>query len=436
MERRLQRLLLEPIRTRVGEIEARVDYSYTSTSSGIGEQPVVAPDGTTLAPQNFWGAMQSQGAPSIQGDAFATYYDTRTSRANSDYDPDAYYQYAVEFPSGASGGEIWLFDPGFCHVDSDKGVGENWNTGNSYGYKPHQPVSAYYDLYDTQNTTYHSTDDTLVTSSGTTFERLSLRDPNLDVSNPLSAGDCSGESWHNGWWKLADGLAADRTYRIHAYSTDPDSSTDQRNTTALNAFAIWATASNGTPRVYGLGAMEAYVRLPGGRSSEFYLAQIDAEHAGKTMVINLWDPGDTGDLSANLQILRPTSTTYQATDLQLLGEAGVTSLEHVVVQLAQGHERRLGDDQHRRFESLQRLLADHRDPAADRLHGPAPVQRHRHQRGRLVEDPLQHERQHLGQLHRPHHVAGRATWQPCPPGDPVVPRSDPGTTDRGAPTRR
>jgi hypothetical protein len=40
--------------------------------------------------------------------------------------------------------------------------------------------------------------------------------------------------------------------------------------------------------------MEAFVRLPGGRSTEFYLAQIDAEHAGKTMVIKLRDPGDTG----------------------------------------------------------------------------------------------------------------------------------------------
>ncbi len=41
--------------------------------------------------------------------------------------------------------------------------------------------------------------------------------------------------------------------------------------------------------------------VPGGRATEFYLAQIDAEHAGKTMVIKLWDPGDTGQLAANLQ---------------------------------------------------------------------------------------------------------------------------------------
>ena len=71
---------------------------------------------------------------------------------------------------------------------------------------------------------------------------------------------------------------------------------DQNNTTALNAFAFYASATGGSPKIYGLGAMEAYVRLPGGTSSEFYLAQIDAIHAGKTMVVNLWDPGDTGSL--------------------------------------------------------------------------------------------------------------------------------------------
>ena len=67
--------------------------------------------------------------------------------------------------------------------------------------------------------------------------------------------------------------------------------------------------------------MEAYVRLPGGRSTEFYLAQIAAEHAGKTMVIKLWDPGDTSNLAANLQVLRPTSTSYQPTTFNYSAKA-------------------------------------------------------------------------------------------------------------------
>lgn len=147
---------------------------------------------------------------------------------------------------------------------------------------------------------------------------------------------------------------------MHTYSKDPDNPNDQRNTTAMNAFAVWATANGGSPRVFGLGAMQAYVRLPGGVSSEFYLAQIDKEHAGKTMVISLWDPGDTGNLAANLQILKPTTSSYQPATFS---------------------------------------YGAHRDPAPVHLFRSASLLGHGHERGRLVEDPLQHERQHIESLH-------------------------------------
>ena len=55
----------------------------------------------------------------------------------------------------------------------------------------------------------------------------------------------------------------------------------------------------------------------GSTFSEFYLAQIDAVHAGKTMEIKLWDPGDTNPLSANLQIEIPTSGGWSADQLRL-----------------------------------------------------------------------------------------------------------------------
>ncbi len=42
-------------------------------------------------------------------------------------------------------------------------------------------------------------------------------------------------------------------------------------------------------------------------------------------------------------------------------------------------------------------------------------QRHRHDRGWLVEDPLQHERCLERLLDRPHDLAGGASWQPRPP---------------------
>ena len=66
--------------------------------------------------------------------------------------------------------------------------------------------------------------------------------------------------------------------------------------------------------------METFEPLPGGGSSIFYLAQIGAEHAGKTMEINLWDPGDTRPLPASLKILAPTTTGYVATHFSWSGQ--------------------------------------------------------------------------------------------------------------------
>ena len=298
---------------RLDLLEARISYRYNqvSTSTSIEPVDVFSPNGTYLAPQNFWGAMQSQGAPMIQGDAYMAKWNPRVSSVNPGYAPSAYYNYAVEVPAGATGGEVWIFDAGFCDGSSSRGTGENWTVGGSNGYSSPQAISAYFDLYDTNNTPYDSSDDGLVASSNNTFRQLFLSDHQLGVT---TATDCSSISWHHGWWKLADGLSGGsrgRTYRLHTYSTDFSAPSQQDNATGLNAFAFWATAAGGMPRIYGIGSMEAYIRLPGGVSSEFYLAQVEAAHAGKTLEIRLWDPGDTGSLAANLQILQPTSSSYQ-----------------------------------------------------------------------------------------------------------------------------
>ena len=313
-------------------LEVRVHYRYTqtttTTTTTIEEVDVRDPyDTVDLEPQNFWAGMQSQGAPSVQGDAFMTKYTTRTSAQNPAWcpafqfcasDPEGYYNYAVEIPSG--GGEVWLFDPGFCDVGTNRGTAENWSTGGSYGPDDPNPVSSFFTLYNTQNTAWDFSDDSVVYASDNGFRRGinnnggryfddSLRNEGGSWNGTFI--DCDDLNWHNDWVQIANGLPAG-TYRLHTSSYDAASPSDQNHTTALNAFAIWARASSGIDdvRVYGLGAMEAYFPLPAGEFSDFYLAQIEAVHAGKWMDISLWDPGDTGGLRADLSILMPTSTGW------------------------------------------------------------------------------------------------------------------------------
>lgn len=297
-------------------------YTTTTTSVTVAHEDVLGPYGGVLAPQNFWAAMNSQGAPNIQGDAYLTRYETRTSAQNVDddtdpdgrYAPAEFYNYGVEIPSGGTG-ELWIYDPGFCDAGSTGlGTGEFWTVGAPNGYSTREPISAFYDLYDTHQTPWDDGDDSLVASSGNTFKQSAYEDYVLWQAAGGTPGepDCRDLEWHHQWWKIADNLPGGRTYRLHSYSTDPDAPGDQNNSTGHNTFAFYARSTSGTPRIYGIGAMEAFVRLPGGTASEFYLAQIDAVHAGKTMIIDLWDPGDTGSLSASLEILKPTATGYVA----------------------------------------------------------------------------------------------------------------------------
>lgn len=320
----------------VDEVIVRAWYDLetvtTTTTTTLQQQDVTGPGGQTLTPQKFWGAMQSQGAPNIQGDAYMTKYETRKSTLNGvdSTDPDSvynwqdYYNYAVEIPG--SNGAIYVYDAGFCDGTTSAGTGENWTVGGANGNGSRQPVSAYFDVYNTNDTLSNTADDTFVSGTGNNYRRLSYEDHVIfgELGQSTNAGDCSGQGWHLGWTQIASGLGAG-TYRIHSYSTDAGSLGDQDDSTGLNAFAFYASASGGTPRIYGLGAMEAYVRLPGGQASEFYLAQIDAVHAGKTMVINLWDPGDTGSLSASLEILQPTGSGFTPATFDYQGSVGTTA---------------------------------------------------------------------------------------------------------------
>jgi len=175
-------------------------------------------------------------------------------------------------------------------------------------------VSAQYTLYGLNNTPYEYTDDPVITSSGNAFRRMMLSDTNLGGGTGNSypnVQSCTNASWHNHWWQLASGLPAGN-YRLHTtsrmYNTTTktvDGTDDQTDSAGLNAFAIWVSSNGADPRVYGLGAMEAYFALPAAQTSVFYLAQLDAVHAGKWVDIDLWDPGDTGSLSAVLRILAP-----------------------------------------------------------------------------------------------------------------------------------
>ena len=374
---------------RLDKLEVRARWSLVSTITTLVQDAEVPPppgQAPIARPQKFWGAMQSQGAPSVQGDAFLTRYETRAQGGggtlqtanplkdpDARYDPDRYYDYAIEIPGGS--GTVWVFDPGFCDASGEGGTGERWNVSgtddtNPTGNPTRRPISSFFDLWDTRGTLLDTDDDLLVASTGSAFRRQAYEDHTVlheldrqNDGNPTddfdySQTDCSTQPGHFGWYTFAQGLPAG-TYRLHTTSTDAAAPLDQDDSTGLNAFAFYAASTFGSPRIYGLGTMEAYVRLPGGTRSSFYLAQIDAVHAGKTMILDLWDPGDTNDLNATIQDppahglgLHPRTVrlAFDGRDVEPVGGR----LQRAKRQRCRHHRH-----EHRRQQPVQRLLADH-----------------------------------------------------------------------------
>ena len=288
-----------------------------------------------LNSQGFWGVAFTKGADSRNGDAYLPAGITNPDGANAEYDASG-YPYTVEVPAGG-GGKVYLFDPGFCGMpvlgSGRAGTGDEWTT-NMGGTNP-SAVSTYFNLWDDNNTPYDMTDDVLVWASGSTFENQKQVDESgangsgspqySSGSNGVTRCDRSTDAnyaYHLKWFQIPGTLAAGN-YRLQVTTTKVDTSvnglggtlvldpTVNANVGAANRFGIEVTSASGSPRVYGGGRMAGYANVQAG-TQKFYLAQIDRPSgAGKTVEIDLYDPGDVGG-GAWLQVLNPNNNAYNA----------------------------------------------------------------------------------------------------------------------------
>jgi Flp pilus assembly protein TadG len=260
-----------------------------------------------LAPLGFFGGVEARGTERQNGDAYSTYYNGRPT-LNTGFDANG-YQYIVEFGPGTVNGSVWLYDPMFCATGAGTssgrrlGAGDNWFSNGGTG------ITTVYNLLDMRGTPYTLADDRLIATSGTLFENsnavdkgpLYRGDQNYGGYNGSGSADCQASPYHNSWWRLATGLGEGQ-YRLQVTSNSGSLSED-----GINAFGIQATAAAGpSARVYGQSRMEAFIVI--NNTSVFYLAQIEAAHAGKTLEIKLFDPGDISDTVFKIRL--PTATGF------------------------------------------------------------------------------------------------------------------------------
>jgi hypothetical protein len=305
------------------------------SATAIGSPPL-----PTLASQGFFGAIEGQGSNRSNGDAFATAYNPRTT-PNSQYDSNG-YDYQIEIPTAS--GQVWIYDPTFCATTSGPGgghlgAGDHWLNGGSVNALP---VSTYFRLWDMRGTAFTTTDDVLVTSSGNTFANEYQVDKSpayatgvggepsnnfADGNEPGTNGtpvpaDCRAHIAHNRWWQLASGLAAG-VYRLQVTTTDPANATANQDQMFENMWSL-QVVGGGSPRIYGSGRMVSYANIQSG-AQIFYLAQIDRRSGiGKTLQIDLFDPGDTA-APTWLQILSPDGNTYAPVRFNYTADANASA---------------------------------------------------------------------------------------------------------------
>jgi len=312
-----------------------------SATSGSSVTGAAAPN--QLDSQGFWGAVFTRGGDSRNGDAFspALFSGGRGGGpgSNAEYDPSG-YGYTVEIPVGG-GGRVYVYDPIFCGMprlgSGRAGTGDEW-TGALGGASNPAPVTTYYNLWNI-NGTPDMADDALVYTSGSLFVN-GLNNNGVryvDQSGAHGSGNpqyttgvspCNqlpANTYHLRWWQVPAGALAQGTYRLQVTTTNvalpPVGQSGAGGGTvaapaqpsnaagAANRFSLQVTSSSGSPRVYGGGRMAAYTNMQSGTQA-FYLAQVDQTSGrGKTIEIDLYDPGDVGG-GAWLQILNPSGNTY------------------------------------------------------------------------------------------------------------------------------
>ena len=293
-------------------------YQLCVNNGGCGA--ITDPLGTTLASQGFWTSVITKGGNRANGDLYSTFYNGNPT-LNAAYDANG-YQYIVDFPVGTTNGLVRIFDASYCATGKNQGgggqqlgTGDHWIGGSG-------SVTTQYTLWNTMGTPYDTTDDVMVANDGGLFTNQSGVDYGLTYGGNRNYGgsvnsgnytnqpDCSADPYHNGWWTINPGApigAAGGQYRLQVQT----SSSNNNGTNAENMFGIEATQTAGgigVPHVYGQSRMCDYVNVVAG-SQLFYLAQIAAVHAGKTLQITVHDPGDVGG-NAFLKFEQPGSLGY------------------------------------------------------------------------------------------------------------------------------
>jgi hypothetical protein len=322
-------------------------YQMCNITSSCSAEP--NPPSVSVSSQGFYGAVLGEGSNRSNGDAFNPYWNntgSSTTTVNSQYTSDG-IRYEI---TAASNGTVYLYDPEFCATASKTGAGSGGHAGAgdhwmSFGGNPNNTPNGentYYTLFDTHNLPLSPASWTSVAHlyelnpvqidksaayGSSTFGNYS------DGAAPAStARDCQSDADHNKWVALGT-VTAGNVYSLQVTTSDPANPAGNRTQAFENMFSIAVSGAGST--IHGTGSMVTYANVDSG-SQQFYLAQIDrTAGAGKTVEIDLFDPGDTGSGSW-LQVMVDGPSGWQFATFSYTADNGRSNASTTCIQTYAG----------------------------------------------------------------------------------------------------
>ena len=249
--------------------------------------------------ENFWAAVNGYCAGHESGDVKLARFESYSSATGAalqcspagspqtaDYDPTGYL-YAIEMPQSALALHLEVYDGGYNTSLSTPDIALATDV---------QAVTTTFQVFGPDNTPLDTSDNPLV--STTTIASNNLLYKNLWM--PLQV-----------WVNPAAGTYYLRVKTSAAQTTESRAS----NGFGLRAYtgALFSTCTSivgatgysaSCPQIHGVGDMSIYANLSG-VTATFYLAQVAALHAGKTMQLTLFDSGEG---ATKIEVLDPNGS--------------------------------------------------------------------------------------------------------------------------------
>ena len=238
------------------------------------------------SPDGMWAAVNGWCAPKESGDPFAVAFQGNGgtcagTTANGQYVPSPanQYEYIINVPAGRTAPiVVHLYSPAKTNTSPD------WNDSTS--------ISTTFQLRSPDSTPFSDVDNPLTTCTG------------AGESNPrtYAPGEVDNDATifsRSGWSRFCtiDPSAPAGSYLLGVRTKEGEAGSNSFNNYSIMASynGLGNTCDSRTdttcPTVYGKNWISVYAAATTS-AADFYLAEIGAEHAGKTMEITLFDPGE------------------------------------------------------------------------------------------------------------------------------------------------